>query len=181
MKKNLLLLFFLLAASVCLSQKFVTKTGKIHFEASVPLFEDVDATNSQAVAVINMETGEIASVAQVKNFKFKTALMEEHFNENYAESSKYPKTSFSGRISDFNPSQISSVPRSCSITGTLAFHGVSHRVTSAATIYRRDGMIFLSGRFTAKPGDYQVTIPSVLTKKIAEKVNIDYHFELVKQ
>ncbi len=180
MKKKLLLLLFLITATFCFSQKYATKTGRIHFEASVPLFEDVDATNLQVITVLNAATGEIASVAQVKNFKFKTPLMEEHFNENYAESSKFPKTSFSGRISDFNIDKISSVPLPCTITGTLTFHGVSNRVSSAANIYSRDGRMYVSGKFAAKPGDYKVTIPTLLTKKIAEKVNIDYHFELVK-
>ncbi len=180
MKKNLFLLF-LVAATLCFSQKYGTKTGKVHFEASVPMFEDVDATNNNVITVMNTATGEVASVALVKSFRFKTPLMEEHFNENYAESARYPKTTFSGKILNFSMTELSSAPRPCTVEGTLSFHGVSNRVNSAANIYSRDGKIYLSGKFTAKPADYKVSIPTMLTKKIAEKVNIDYHFELVKQ
>lgn len=174
-------IIFLLATTLCFSQKYATKTGRVHFEASVPLFEDVDATNNNVVTVMNTATGDVASVALIKNFKFKTPLMEEHFNENYAESARYPKTTFSLKISGFSMAELSSAPRPCTVEGTLTFHGVSNRVNSSANIYSRDGKIYLSGKFTAKPGDYKVSIPTMLTKKIAEKVNIDYHFELAKQ
>ncbi|MBW8360835.1 MAG: YceI family protein [Kaistella sp.] len=179
--KNLILIAFLLVANFTFSQKYLTKTGNVHFEASVPLFEDVDARNTTVVAVLNADSGDIAVIAMTKKFKFKVALMEEHFNENYAESTKYPKITFTGKIAGFKKENLTSTPQNCSISGTMNFHGVNNKVNSAANIYIKDGKIFLSGKFVAKPADYQVTIPKVVTKKIAENVNVDYQFELLKQ
>src|SRR5688500_14963512 len=93
MRKNVLIALLLLSAGVS-AQKMITKTGKVTFEASVPSFEEVKATHDAVTCVLNPATGEIASLALIKGFRFKIALMEEHFNENYIESNKYPKATF---------------------------------------------------------------------------------------
>jgi len=181
MKKILLFLTLIFLANLTFSQKYLTKTGTVHFEASVPLFEDVDARNTTTVTVLNADSGDIAAIATVKKFKFKVPLMEEHFNENYAESSKYPKMTFRGKIASFNKENLSATPQNYTISGTMNFHGVDHAVTSVAAISMKDDKIYLSGKFVAKPADYNVTIPKVVTKKIAENVNVDYNFEMPKQ
>ena len=181
MNNKLIILIALLFGNFALSQKYSTKTGKVHFEANVPLFEDVDAVNNSVVTVLNAETGDIASIAMTKNFKFKVALMEEHFNENYAESSKYPKASFVGKIDNYSSAGLTSSPTNYTVSGTLTFHGVKNNVTSNAQIYRKDNKIYVSGKFVAKPADYNITIPSIIKKKIAETVNVDYNFELEKK
>jgi len=71
--------------------KKITKTGDIRFEASVPSFEEVKAQNKTATVILNPENGEIAALALIKGFRFKIALMEEHFNENYIESTNIQK------------------------------------------------------------------------------------------
>ena len=181
MKNIFIILMVLLFGNLAFSQKYMTKKGAVHFEANVPLFEDVDAKNTGTVVVLNSLTGDIASIAMTKNFKFKVALMEEHFNENYAESSKYPKASFVGKIANFNLSELTSSPKNYTISGTLNFHGVDNKVNSTAQIYTKESIIYISGKLVAKPADYKVSIPKIVTKKIAENVNVDYHFELAKQ
>lgn len=180
MKKLLLMTFLLLMGMSLTAQKYNTKRGSIHFEASVPLFEDVDARNNTAVALLNADTGELATVSMVKNFKFKAALMEEHFNENYAETAKYPKATFTGKILNFKKEELTAAPKSYTISGLLNFHGVNQKVQSVANIFLKDGKINLSGTFVAKPADYKVTIPKMVTKKIAENVNVKYQFLLTK-
>ena len=86
-------------------EKFITKSGVINFEASVPSFEEVKAKH-QSVSALLKSNGEFASLALVKGFRFKVALMEEHFNENYAESSKFPKATFKGKIKGFDISKL---------------------------------------------------------------------------
>src|SRR6187549_3993369 len=98
MKKLLLMTLLSVAGFVSAQDKMITKTGKVTFEASVPAFEEVKAKNETATCVLNPTTGEIASLALMKGFRFKIALMEEHFNENYIESDKYPKATFKGKI-----------------------------------------------------------------------------------
>ncbi|MGG7551862.1 YceI family protein [Chryseobacterium arthrosphaerae] len=181
MKKVILLSVSLLSAGYASAQKYSSKTGKVTFEASVPLFEDIYAQDDNNTVVINADTGEMASVSAVKNFHFKTKLMEEHFNESYAETAKYPKTTFRGKIAGFDKTKLTASPQKYTVQGTLNFHGVDKAVSSTATIYAKDGKIYMQGNFVAKPADYKVTIPKMVTKKIAENVNVEYNYVLIKQ
>ena len=181
MKSKTMIIFSLFFSVILYSQKYSTKNGEIHFVASVPLFEDVDAKNNSTVIVFNTDNGGIASIAMVKNFKFKVSLMEEHFNENYAESAKYPKTTFTGLVNNFKKEELSKTPKEYIITGKLNFHGVENQVQSKAKIYLKDNQILIVGKFVVKPKDYKIVIPSVVSKKIAENVEVEYKFELNKQ
>lgn len=180
MKKLTLLSVFLLFAGYASAQKYSSKTGKLIFEASVPLFEDIYAQDDTNVVILNADTGEMASVSVVKNFHFKTKLMEEHFNESYAESAKFPKTTFKGKIVGFDKSKLTVNPQKYTVQGTLNFHGVDKAINSTASMYAKDGKIYMQGSFVARPADYKVTIPKVVTKKIAENVNVEYNYILIK-
>ncbi|WP_379968633.1 YceI family protein [Epilithonimonas sp. UC225_85] len=180
MKPIILITSIFLTTTLAFAQKYSTKTGKVAFEASVPLFEDVYAENNAATVILNADTGEIASLAMVKDFKFKTSLMQEHFNENYAETAKYPKTSFKGKISNFNKGDLSAKPKTYTVTGTLNFHGVDRPVQSSATVYLKDDKIIVQGKFVAKPADFKVKIPKMVMAKIAENVDVNYNFTLQK-
>ncbi|WP_234109292.1 MULTISPECIES: YceI family protein [Chryseobacterium] len=181
MKQKIITLLCILMAGSAFSQKYLTKSGTVHFEANVPLFEDVDAKHGSTVAVLNSDSGDLAVISTVKDFRFKVALMEEHFNENYAESAKFPKTTFVGKILNFNKEDLSATPKSYTISGVHHFHGADRNVTSVASIFTKDGKIIISGKFIARPADYQVKIPKMVMRKIAEQVNVDYQFELAKQ
>lgn len=181
MKKLALLSVLLLSAGYASAQKYSSKTGKVSFEALVPLFEDIYAKDDNNVVVLNADTGDMASVSSVKNFHFKTKLMEEHFNESYAETAKYPKTTFKGKIVNFDKTKLTASPQKYTVQGTLNFHGVDKAVSSTATIYAKDGKIYMQGGFVAKPADYKVTIPKMVTKKVAENVNIEYNYVMMKQ
>ena len=181
MKKLVLIITALFFTNLAFAQKYMAKTGKVTFEASVPLFEDVFAQDDNNVAVINTDNGDFASVSVVKNFHFKTKLMEEHFNESYAETAKYPKATFTGKILNFDKSKLSASPQKYTVQGTLNFHGVDKAYNSTATIYAKDGKIYMSGGLVAKTADHKVTIPKMVSKKIAENVNVQYNYILSKQ
>ncbi|MBP2616926.1 YceI family protein [Chryseobacterium jejuense] len=180
MKKLTLLSVILFFAGYASAQKYSSKTGKLTFEASVPLFDDIYAQDDANLVILNADTGEMASVSVVKNFHFKTKLMEEHFNESYAESAKFPKTTFKGKVIGFDKSKLTASPQKYTVQGTLNFHGVDKAITSVASMYAKDGKIYMQGSFVAKPADYKVTIPKVVTKKIAENVNVEYNYILIK-
>lgn len=180
MKKLILILVAVFFGNLVSAQKYSTKNGKVSFEASVPLFEDVFAQDNTNVAIINADNGDFASVSSVKNFHFKVKLMEEHFNESYAESAKYPKTTFKGKILNFDKTKLTSSPQKYTVQGTLNFHGVDKAVNSSASIYAKDGKIYMQGSFVARPADYKVTIPKMVTKKVAENVNVEYNYVLSK-
>ena len=180
MKPILIITSIFLTMNFAFAQKYSSKTGKITFEASVPMFEDVYADNSSTTVILNADTGDMAALAMVKDFKFKTSLMQEHFNENYAESAKYPKTSFKGKIANFNKADLSAKAKTYTITGTLNFHGVDKQVQSSAAVYLKDDRIMVQGKFIAKPADFKVKIPKMVIAKIAENVDVDYNFILQK-
>ena len=178
--KKLLFILFLFTISTSIAQdKYLTKTGTVNFEASVPSFEEVAASNSTVTAILNSENGEFAALALVKGFRFKNALMEEHFNENYAESSKYPKATFKGIISGFDLNNIKST---YNISGELEFHGVKKSYENLTVKVSKNGTtIILAGSFKTNPIDFNIEIPSIVKNKIAENVDVSFRFELEKK
>ncbi len=175
---RLVVFLFLTGIGTAFSQgKFLTKSGAITFEASVPSFEEVKATNDKVTAIINTETSDIAALALVKGFRFKVALMEEHFNENYAESDKFPKAKFSGKIEGYTQDTSDKVQNTI-IKGTLTFHGVSQKIETPATLQQNKERIKLSAQFKVKPSDFDVEIPSVVSNKLAKEIDIQLNFNL---
>ncbi|WP_347174697.1 YceI family protein [Polaribacter uvawellassae] len=180
MKHKILLLAFLFSAISFSQDKYYTKSGSITFESSVPSFEEVKSTNNKVTAILKSD-GTIASLALTKGFRFKIALMEEHFNENYIESSKFPKASFSGKIIDFNMSNLTSTYKIFKIKGTLLIRGVKKEITIDSKIKFVDNIIHLGANFSVKPEDFNIKIPNIVRKKIAKKVDVSFHFELKKR
>lgn len=174
--KTLIIITFLVFTASYSQTKYLTKTGEISFEASVPSFEEVAATNKTVTAIINLESGELAALALVKGFRFKNALMEEHFNENYAESSTYPKATFKGQLVGYDKNELKA---SYTINGELTFHGVSNVIkVNNATLVKNEGSYVLTGSFTANPKDYNIEIPNIVRSKIAESVTVSFKFEM---
>ena len=178
MKKIALLVLVTLCSFVPIQEKKLTKTGTITFEASVPSFEEVKGKNTAVTCVLNTANGEIAALALMKGFRFKVALMEEHFNENYIESSKFPKATFKGKIDDFDVSKISSTSKDYTIKGKLELHGKSKDIISIAKIKKIGSDIEVKTTFPVNVSDFDIEIPSVVSKKVAKKVTIDCNFLL---
>lgn len=170
------LLFFFVQLNA--QEKYSTKTGKIIFEASVPSFEEVKATNLNVSAVLNTNTGEFAALALVKGFRFKVALMEEHFNENYIESSKYPKATFKGSLVDFDLSSIREGKSDLIFDGILNLHGIEKRISVPTNITLKDEAISVTLDFILKPNDFNIDVPAIVRSKIAEEVDVSVHFLL---
>jgi len=176
---TLLALLLLLTGSAH-SQKYTTKTGNLKFEASVPSFEEVAADNKTASAALETSTGELAVLALMKGFRFKVALMEEHFNESYAETDKFPKATFKGKIEGFDASKLNATGKTFTITGDLTLHGKTKKMTDIATISKSGNIITVSGNFTVKPQEFGIEIPKMVSKKVAEQVKIVYNLSLSK-
>lgn len=150
-----------------------TRTGKIAFHASTPL-EDIDATNNEVASAINLKTGEMAFTVLIKSFHFRRALMEEHFNSNYLESSKYPKSSFTGKFTILQAIDITKDGKyEVTVDGDLTIHGVTKKVSMPGVISVENGKISASTKFKVRPEDYDIKIPGVVADKIAKEVQID--------
>ena len=178
MKKIFLLSVLLFSLMSNAQTKMITKTGKITFEASVPAFEEVKAKNENVTCILNPQTGEIASLALMKSFKFKIALMEEHFNENYIESDKYPKATFRGKIQNFDISKLSATAKEYTIKGKLELHGKSKEISIPAKIKKTTEGIEIISNFEVNTDDFNIEIPSVVSKKVTKKVAVTLNFLL---
>ena len=177
--KTLIYLLFLTSFTSFAQEKYLTKTGTVTFEASVPSFEEVAAKNNSVTAIVNTENGEIAALALINGFRFKNALMEEHFNENYAESNKYPKAIFQGKIENFSSE---SPAGNYKITGNLSFHGVTKVFEDIpVTISKDEDKINIKGSFKVLASDFKIEIPKIVRNKIAEDVEVSFDFELLKK
>ena len=100
--------------------------------------------------------------------------MEEHFNENYAESDKYPKATFKGVISKSSNNN--------QIDGTLTFHGKSKQLKGIPINYvMKEGVIMLSGSFNVNVSDFDIKIPKIVQNKVSESVNVSFVFDLVSK
>ncbi|WP_299438737.1 YceI family protein [uncultured Aquimarina sp.] len=179
MKKFTFFLFLLVAGSILAQGKYITKKGTINFEASVPSFEEVKAKNTTVTAILNTDNGEFAALALIKGFRFKNALMEEHFNENYIESDDYPKATFKGKLVGFD---INDIKGEYMIKGTLTLHGKSKEIETKGSLSKDDEVtISISSSFIAKPEEFDIKIPSIVSKKIADDISVNFNFKLVKK
>ena len=177
--KNSIIIALLLCFSVASAQeKLVTKNGTTTFEASVPSFEEVKAKNENVTCILNTKTGEIASLALIKGFKFKIALMEEHFNENYMESTRYPKATFRGILKDFDLKEVTATPKDFSLKGKLEIHGKSKEITTIAKIKKTEKGIEIETNFSVNASDFDIQIPSVVKNKVSNKINVTNVFVL---
>lgn len=171
--KKFVLLTMLIIASIGYSQeKMINKSGTIIFEASVPSFEEVKATNYNVTFVLNPKTGEIASLALMKEFRFKVALMQEHFNENFIESDKYPKAIFKGKIEGFDVNALTEKPKDYIIKGTLELHGKSKNIVITAKISKTTLVYKILSDFTVNASDYNIEIPNLVKNKLTNKVTV---------
>lgn len=157
MKKLILVSFVgLCSLSISAQQKFFTKTGSISFYSNAPL-EKIEAHNKQVACILNTQTHELAFKVLIKSFEFKQALMQEHFNENYLESEKFPNASFEGKITNVvSYTKDGSFP--VEVIGKLTIHGASKEVKSKGTLVVKAGgaTLELSSKFNILLKDYNI-------------------------
>jgi polyisoprenoid-binding protein YceI len=179
MKKSILFLFLFVTASA-FSQTYFTRAGNTDFKASVEAFEQVEATNISTTVILKSASGDIAAQLFITAFKFKVALMQEHFNENYMDSNKFPKAIFRGKLENFNLSEIGD-KNEYPLAGTLTVRGVKKEISTIAQIALVDDKLTISANFMVEPQDFDIDIPKVVREKIADKINISINYELVEK
>jgi len=171
-------MMFFLVGNVIFSQKMMTRVGEVKFEASMPAFEEIAGTNSTVSCILDESTGDFVALVLVKAFKFKSPLMEEHFNENYMESSKFPKATFKGKILNFDAKKLSSAKSSYDLEGDLTIHGVTKKIKSKISLVLNAGKITAISSILVKPQDYGIEIPNLVKGKIAENAKVSVNFIL---
>lgn len=175
MKQIVALVFALNIMSIVNAQdKFITKEGFISF-FSHTLVEDIKADNNQVLSIIDTQNGEIAIQLLMRSFQFKKALMQEHFNESYVESHKFPKATFRGVVVNYN--ELEGENAETEIKGTLTIHGKSKEITIIARINTTASLIKISGDFTVEVADFDIQIPAVVRNNIAKTIKITFDLD----
>jgi hypothetical protein len=169
------LVFLLLCVSTLLTvnaQKYMTKNGYIGFYSHTPM-EDIKGDNNMVAGVLDISTGEMVFQALIKSFHFDRALMEEHFNENYMESDKFPKSSFKGKITNLSSVDFSKTGTyDVTVEGDLTIRDATKRITTKGTIEVVTGGINATSKFNISPEDYKINIPGVVREKINKNLEV---------
>lgn len=175
-KVSILILLFLGVYPVS-AQRYITEKGLVTFSSSAPI-ENITAENKNATGVIEMSSMQIAFSVPVTDFNFEKKLMQEHFNEKYMETEKYPRATFQGQLLNLNVK--GGGTQYVSTKGKLTIHGVTKdvEITGTAEITSTN-KVFIKSTFKVKLKDFNITIPQLLWQNIAEEVevNIDFIFK----
>ena len=157
--------------------KYMTKNGKISFFSHTDM-EDIEADNNKVSSVLDSKTGKMQIEVLIKSFKFKKALMEEHFNENYMESTKFPKSKFDGKIDDISAINFSKDGTYTStISGKLTIKDKTNAVKTTGTFVVKDGKLNGKTKFKIKLADYNVIVPDVVKDKISKELELKVDFD----
>lgn len=173
MRNTYLTITFLMISTLTFGQKLITKEGVIEIFSKTQLFT-IEAKNSSVASIINLENGEVVASTLVRSFKFKEALVEEHFNENYMESHLYPKAVFSGKIEDFTKldlTQNGTYP--ITISGKLTIHGQTNDLTTQGEISVKNNIITGKTSFTVSLQQYKIKIEESYKDRIKDDVKVD--------
>jgi len=170
--KNLFIILFVVASTFVKAQdKYFTRTGNISFISKTPII-DIAGYNKEVLSYINLKTGKIVFGVVMKSFKFPLPLAEEHFNENYVESDKYPDAKFNGIITNINDIDLTKYgDYKANVEGSLTIHGITKKIKVTGNIKVTKDKIFASAVFKIAPEDYNIIIPNLVVDKIAKEVD----------
>ncbi len=173
MKKTLLTIFACLLLTTTFSQKYTVEKSSVVFYSHATI-EDITAENKKASAIFNAATKEIVFSIPISEFQFAKSLMQEHFNEKYMDTDKYPKSTFKGTVSGFDAN--GSGVQNAKAAGKLAIHGVERDVEIPGTIEKSGDKLLFKSKFIVKLEDYNVDRPQLLWQNIAEQVEVTIDF-----
>lgn len=148
----------------------ICKNASISFFSST-VVEDIEAKSTTASSVIDLKSREIIFRVSNTSFQFKKKLMQEHFNENYMESDKYPFSEFRGKIVD-NTDLSQDGNYTATVQGNLNIHGVSKAYQTKVSFVVAQGVITAKAIFKVKIADHKIKIPSLVFNNIAEFVDV---------
>ncbi|HTM99828.1 MAG TPA: YceI family protein [Pedobacter sp.] len=173
LKNTRLLLVLLLGLSSSLqvgAQTYTGKNIKFNIFSSTPI-EDIKAVSNTGVAVLLVQKQELSIQVAIKSFEFDKKLMQEHFNENYMESDKYPYAKFKGII-DPKIDWTKDGEYNVTAKGTLTVHGVDQARTINGKITIKNKTASLNATFNVACAAHQIKIPSLMFTKIAEIIQV---------
>ena len=172
MRKIVCALLVMCVVTTGYSQKFISKKGSIKFYSHTPV-EDIEAVNNMAASILNVEEGSVLVSMLVRSFTFKKELMQEHFNENYMESDKFPKASFKGNITNMDQIDFSKDGTySFNVDGNITIHGVTKPLSTSGTLEINKGIPTAKTSFKVLTEDFNIAIPDLVKENIAKEIEI---------
>jgi len=168
----LVLFIFSVKPTFVAAQVYFTKNGSVSF-FSKTIVENIAATNNETISILNIQTGEMQFSLLNNGFHFPKAKMEEDFNEDYMESARYPRSTFKGIISGVNKIDFANDGTwPVTVTGDLQIHGITKKISVPGKIVITNGKINATATFSVLLKDYSIKIPSIVSNKISEKIDI---------
>lgn len=176
-KKLIILLLAVLSLHTANAQKLLTKEGTIDIFSQTSLFT-IEAKNQKVASILNMETGEVVASTLVRSFKFKEALVEEHFNENYMESHKFPKSVFKGKIVNFNAFDLSkNGTYLVDIEGSLTMHGETRTEKLSGKLFVENGKTRAVAETVVSLKNYKIEIEDSYKDRIKDEIKLIIEFD----
>ena len=173
MKKSVILVLMIFASGSLFAQKYKSERSTVTFFSDATI-EDIAATNEKSASIFDSATGEIVFLITIMDFQFEKSLMQEHFNEKYMESEKFPKATFKGKVSGFN--KAANGVQNVSAQGILTIHGQSKEIDVNGTIENNGDRLVLNSKFMVELADFKIKIPQLLWQNIAERVEVTLDF-----
>lgn len=173
MRQSLIVLFLSFFISQgAFAQKFISDKNHVSFYSKAPM-EDIEAHSYKAKSIFDTATGEIVFTVPINTFEFHKSLMQEHFNEKYLESHKYPRAKFKGKVVGFKNV---SGKQTVTAEGPLEIHGVTKNISVEGEIEVTSGQITIRSSFPVRVADYDIKIPKLVVSNIAEIVDVKIEF-----
>ena len=167
-----IILLLYLSVQLVSAQKYKLETSLVTFFSSAPV-EDIRAVNNKSNSLFDADKAEIAFSVPISEFQFEKSLMQEHFNEKYMESDKYPRAFFQSKISEFTKE----LPEQNVVAkGKLTIHGVTKEVEIPGVIKYSENKVEMFAKFMVRLEDYKIKIPTLLWRNIAEEVEVTVSF-----
>jgi hypothetical protein len=178
---------FLIVAGISLvfmsavsAQKYSTKNGRISFYSETAA-EKIEAQNTQVNSALDISTGDFVFKTLIRGFEFEKALMQEHFNENYMESEKFPNSTFKGKVTNLKDINFAKDGKyNATVEGDLLIHGVTKKVSVKGTFEIKAGSVFADTKFNVLIKDYNIKVPNTVINNISESIEIRVSVELKK-
>jgi hypothetical protein len=170
MKKTLLALILLSQVAIGQNKIFICKDGSSTFFSETPI-ENIEATSKTLSGIINTTNNEVSFLVAMKSYKFEKPLMQEHFNEKYVESDKYPNATFKGKINetiDFTKDGTYNI----TATGILTIHGVDKNRTEKGILTIKGDQLTLNTSFEVNLVDHNIEVPKLVVAQIAKTIKV---------
>jgi len=179
MKKILSLILLIgICAYTAHAQRLKTTTGQVSFYSEAPM-ENIEANSAKVTSILDLEKGDMAFLIPITSFQFEKKLMQEHFNENYLESEKYPDATFKGKLLNYDPN--AKGEQSVKAKGQMTIHGVTKEIDVEGTLKPSGNGMELKTKFPIRVADYKIKIPKIVFYNIAEVVDVTINLTYQEQ